>query len=138
MPAPVASRRRFTSAAVNAGMSLPSEVVEWWVSLSGRAPCRGPPRARERRGQGGPSAVLGALGAGGLVTGRGHALDRGDLGRGDGRRGGRGLGQLGRRGLGGRSGVGATGEQLALPVGQRLAAADGGGLGAVLGATGVG
>src|SRR3712207_8847132 len=42
-------------------------------------------------GRGGPhSAVLGALGAGGGVTGGGHALDRGDLLGGDGRRDGRG------------------------------------------------
>src|SRR3954449_4579630 len=140
MPAPVASRRRFTSAAVKAGMSLP--LLWWWwcghtaprspggqdgpVPLTrdvrgvrrtgGQAPSRGSPRACEGCGGRGPSsAVLGALGAGGVVAGGRHALDGRDLGGGDGRRLGRGLRQLGRRGSGvrgRRGGVGATGEEL--------------------------
>src|SRR5687767_15977981 len=107
MPAPVASRRRLTSAAVKSAMSFP------YVVRNG-TPVR-------------PSAVLGALGAGVRVAGRGHALDRGDLGRGDRGGLGRGLRELGRRGggLGGSSLGRATGQQLALPVGQRLVAADG-------------
>src|SRR3954454_18940178 len=129
MPAPVASRRRLTSAAVKAGMSLPSGVVCWVRTCGGAAP-----RPLGALGSGaGASAVLGALGAGLGAAGGGHALDRSDLLGGDGRRRGRGLRQLGGRGV-----AGLTGEQLALPVGQRLAAADGRGLGAVLAATGVG
>src|SRR4051794_40812397 len=97
MPAPVASRRRLTSAAVKSAMSLPLGGAYGVWRLS---------------------AVLGALGAGRVVAGGRHALDGGDLPRGDRDRLGRSLGQRG----GGA--VLRTGQQLALPVGQRLVAAD--------------
>src|SRR5215210_4641607 len=117
MPAPVASRRRLTSAAVKSAMSLPSV-----FGACGPVPLS--PRELGREGRGHCSAVLGALRAGVGVAGGRDALDRGDLGRGDRGRLGRGLRQRG-GGLGG-SGLGrAAGEQLALPVGQRFVAADG-------------
>src|SRR3712207_1406699 len=90
MPAPVASRRRLTSAAVKAGMSLPSGCSGTWSGWRG-------------------SAVAGALGAGARVAGGGHALGGRDLVRGDGRRLG---GRLGQRG--GLATVLLAGEQLAL------------------------
>src|SRR5688500_14595688 len=103
MPAPVASRRRLTSAAVNSAMSLPLGL--WCEEWGGRAAAPPPPG---RDGDG----------AGRSGLGRGLALGR--------RSGLRGGGGLGRSGLGGRSGVGclATGQELALPVGQRLVATD--------------
>src|SRR3954471_13101640 len=114
MPAPVASRRRLTSAAVNSAMSLPL----FWGGAKGFGRAAAPaPGAGDGAGR---SAVLGALGAGAGVTGGGHARGRGDLVRRDRRRLGRGLGQLG--GRGGRRV--ATGQELALPVGQGLVATD--------------
>src|SRR3954452_18112815 len=74
MPAPVASRRRLTSAAVKSAMSLPLGGAYGVWRLS---------------------AVLGALGAGRVVAGGRHALDGGDLPRGDRDRLGRSLGQRG-------------------------------------------
>src|SRR3954470_14100606 len=117
MPAPVASRRRLTSAAVKSAMSV--------VLRVGRC-CSGGVTP-------GSDLAVGVDDAGG-----GHVPHRGDLVGGDRGRLGRGLRQL-RGGVGGRLGrtVGLTGQQVALPVGQRLVAADGG-LAAVLGPTGVG
>src|SRR3954464_11610761 len=98
MPAPVASRRRLTSAAVKSAMSLPSGSGVDVVHVCGvRAAVRtchgavpaeggggpGPAPRGGGGGAGGGSAVLGALGTRGGVTGGGHALDRGNLVGGD-------------------------------------------------------
>src|SRR5688500_15023120 len=130
MPAPVASRRRLTSAAVNSAMSLPlvrGGAKRW----CGRAAAPPPPRTGgDGAGGSGLSRGLvrsGGLGRGGLGRGlrRGGGLGRRRLGRGDLGRGGLGRGDLGRGGLGGRGGSGVpTGQELALPVGQRLVATD--------------
>src|SRR4051794_3766815 len=104
MPAPVASRRRLTSAAVKSAMPLPRSLVSGGL-VPGSAPSRSrPARARGGEegafpegcgGRGPSSAVLGALRAGVRAPGGGHALDRGDLVRGHGRGLGGGLQQRG-------------------------------------------
>src|SRR4051812_3299652 len=125
MPAPVASRRRLTSAAVKSAMSLPSgsgvdvvHVCGVRAEPSGRATAPSPRRAGTAPGG---SAVLGALRARGGVAGGGHALDRSNLVGGDRRGLGGGLPQRGGRG-GVRPGRGPTRPEVALPVGQRLRA----------------
>src|SRR3954463_1952877 len=125
MPAPVASRRRLTSAAVKSAMSLLSRagvdvghVCGVRAEPSGRATAPSPRRAGTAPGG---SAVLGALRARGGVAGGGHALDRSNLVSGDRRGLGGGLRQRGGRGVGGRGRV-PTGQELALPVGPRLLA----------------
>src|SRR4051812_49786045 len=119
MPAPVASRRRLTSAAVKSAMSLLSRsgvdvvrVCGVRAEPSGRATAPSPRRAGTAPGG---SAVLGALRARGGVAGGGHALDRGDLVGGDRRGLGGGLPQRGGRGGGGRGG-GPPRQGLAPPV----------------------
>src|SRR3954452_18467765 len=106
MPAPVASRRRLTSAAVKSAMSVPL-VRSAGIGRGDAPPSPGRGGAAPAR-----SARLRALGAGLGSSRGGRARGRGDLVRGDRRRLGRGLGQIGR---GSTARVGTAGQKLALP-----------------------